>query len=230
MVQGLTDAGDRRWQRDSAELALIQPDLRVINRGVPNARIVGSVQVPRQDGRVDAYRLDIVYRSLDPFVLPDTYDLHFNSPREADRHIEPTGRFCMWLPQTAPIDDFQRPGGLTRYLVRVQEFLLLQQMYDARRKHGILPHWAGEQWSHGQHGHRQWFRETTTGLSSDQLENLLRAAENPASPGYRCPCGSGRRLGNCHKRWIKCLRRAFVDPTVRDVAHAYLQEQRNATS
>ncbi|SFB59088.1 hypothetical protein SAMN05216266_12333 [Amycolatopsis marina] len=232
MVKRLTDAGSRRWRQDAADLDQVQPSLRIVHLGVPRARIEGIVKVARPDGRVDSFELSIHYPNLDPFALPDTFDAVGRFPRnEPDRHIEPNGRFCLWLPQTEPVDDFQRPGGLRRYISRVEEFLVLQRLYDVRRKHNILPHWPGEEWAHGTEGHKQWFRETTADLTANQLEHLLTAAETPARPGYRCPCGSGKRVGNCHKRWIRSLRRTMIKhPGISIIAHEYLEEQRDADS
>jgi hypothetical protein len=42
------------------------------------------------------------------------------------------------------------------YLCRVQEFLVLQLIYDVRRKHGRRPYWPGAHWGHGADGHREW--------------------------------------------------------------------------
>lgn len=225
MVKPIIDASSRRWLHDQVYLAGNQPQLRLVNSAVSKARIEGPIRLDRPDGRVVSFEISILYPSLDPFHLPDTYDLVNQLPREEDRHIESSGRFCLWLPQTAPVDEFQRPGGLCLYVARLQEFLALQLMYDARKKHNIVPHWAGEEWEHGSEGHRQWFRETAGDLNSKQFEALLKATREATNPGYRCPCGSGKRLGNCHKRWIKQMRRTVAShPYVIQIAYSYLHE------
>jgi len=200
MAHGLTPAAERRWAADEKDLQAQHPGLRLVHRRVGRARIEGSIEVCEPGGRQQRFEVSVRYRGLDPFDLPDTFDPVRRFERTGDNHVEPDGRFCMWLPQTAPVADFCRPGGLLRYLERVREFILLQLAYETRKRLDITPHWRGNEWDHGDCGHGQWFSETTTSLTPDQFEALLASVTTNTSGGYRCPCRSGKRLGNCHKR------------------------------
>ena len=132
----------------------------------------------------------------------------------------------MWLPQRAP-DDFDKSDGLARHFHRVREFLLLQLMFDSRRRRNLLPFWPGEQWSHGTDGHRQWVREQVGGLNADQLRRLLReaGAERRRSPASRCPCGSGLSYRLCHRDWVFAIRGAWGYEAVADELGVMVREQ-----
>lgn len=229
MARDLSSAAERRWAADEEDLKAQHPDLRLVRRRVGRARIGGSIEVREPSGRWQRFEVSIRYRGLNPFDLPDTFDPAKRFDPTGDNHVEPSGRFCMWLPQTAPVADFCRPGGLLRYLERVREFILLQLAYETRKRLDITPHWCGNEWDHGDGGHRQWLSETTTSLTPDQFEALLDSVATCTSAGYRCPCRSGKRLGNCHKRWIRNLRRTTRDdPAVLSVAREFLREWREA--
>lgn len=229
MVGALTPGAERRWAADEKDLETQHPDLRLAHRRVGRARIEGSIEVREPGGRRQLFEVLVRYRGFDPFELPDTFDPVRRFERTDNNHIELDGRFCMWLPQTAPVADFCRPGGLLRYLERVREFILLQLVYETRRRLDIKPYWRGNEWDHGDGGHRQWFSETATSLTPDQFEALLDSVTTNTSAGSRCPCRSGKRLGNCHKRWIKNLRRTARDiPAVLRVGREFLREWREA--
>jgi len=218
-----------RWASDRELLGGIEPALHLLVDQIGGwARIVGTIRVPMPDGREQAFEIAVEYPSADPFILPSTYDPVGRFPRDPDRHVECDGRFCLWLPQHAPSVEFAREGGLALYLCRVQEFLALQVMYEVRLHHGVRPYWPGEQWAHGQDGHRQWLEQHTANLSADQLQALLGNVAVPRKPGRRCPCGSGKRLGNCHKEWLRQLRHVWTDTSVSSAAYQLLKDRREA--
>lgn len=232
MVRLLSDQAACRWEADEALLAEIAPDLRLVMPAqARRARLVGTLPVRRPDGRVVDFDVEIRYPGLDPRELPDAYDPARRFVPDADRHVEADGRFCLWVPETAPRREFRLKGGLAVYLCRVQEFLTLQLRYEARRKHGVEPHWPGEAWGHGDDGHREWFEQTTADQDAAALQRLLGAVRHPGKPGRRCPCGSGRRLGHCHKKWLRTVRRVWQDrPATRAVAYEVLEMRRAASS
>lgn len=220
----------RRWEADRALLATVAPGLRLdMPASARKTLLRGTLSVPQPDGRVVDFAVEIRYPGLDPRELPDTYDAGRRFPPDADRHVEADGRFCLWVPETAPRREFSLEGGLAVYLCRVQEFLTLQLMYEVRRKHGIEPYWPGDAWGHGQDGHREWVEQTTEPLNDSALHNLLQAVRHPGKPSRRCPCGSGRRLGHCHKKWLRTVRRVWQDrPSAREAAYQVLETRRAA--
>lgn len=228
MAPRLSNCDYRRWERDRKLLGAVEPGLRLeVDTRAGRARIVGTISVPRLDGRTSSFEIVIKYPGLDPRTLPDTYDRVGRFPPGPDRHIESDRRFCLWVPEAAPVREFRKEGGLTLYLFRVQEFLGLQLMYEVRQKHNVEPNWPGDAWGHGNAGHQEWIDQTTSQLTPNQLQRLLGEVSYPGRPGRRCPCGSGRRLGNCHKQWLTDVRKSWADrPSARLTAYRVLKERR----
>lgn len=205
----MTSATERRWESDSSDLRRRHPRLALTRHARTHALITGQIELIDPGGRSQFFDLCVRYPGRSPYTLPDAYDPAGRFGRTGENHVESDGRFCMWLPQDAPVSDFCRPGGLLRYLEMVREFLLLQLVFEARRDLGMEPRWPGAEWKHGDRGHEEWFRETTASLSPSQFEALLVSVNaDVPRPGRRCPCGSGKRLAGCHKEWIKRVRRA----------------------
>ncbi|MFJ7216947.1 hypothetical protein [Amycolatopsis sp. NPDC098790] len=223
MAQPVTGGAPRRLREDDATLATSQPGLR---RRRLNGKLVveGELTVLLPGGVTGQFTVQIRYPGASPFELPDVYDVDERFDRDGANHVEASGRFCMWLPLTAPVADFQRPGGLARYLVLVCQFIKLQVMYEERRRRGVEPHWRWADWEHGTAGYEQWFRENSVGLVPGQLEKLLEAVRARPRTSAKCPCGSGKRLGNCHKKWLATVRRsAMTDSNLLTAGFTYLE-------
>ncbi|MEU4523983.1 SEC-C metal-binding domain-containing protein [Amycolatopsis sp. NPDC024027] len=215
-------------REDDYTLKAIQPGLR---HGQQSGKLVveGELSVALPGSVRGEFTVQIRYPGTSPFQLPDVYDVDGRFDRAAENHVEATGRFCMWLPLTAPVADFQRPGGLARYLDLVCEFVRLQVMYEERRMRGVEPHWPWTDWEHGGAGYEQWFRENSVGLVPDQLEKLIEAVGAHPRRAAKCPCGSGKKLGNCHKKWLATVRRSVRDdPTVLTAGYVYLNSWRES--
>jgi len=167
------------------------------------AVIEGQLPVHVGGGKVQTFAVRIVYKTLNPFVIPETYTSDDRFPPKSERHIEDDGQWCMWLPQDAP-RDFDSPAGLERYLARVRSFIVLQLAYEDRVRLGITPAWPGSEWGHGFQGHEQWVREQIGDLSPQVVRLLIGQAASRAH-GMPCPCGSHRLFAACHQGWARHL-------------------------
>jgi hypothetical protein len=216
----------RRWLEEH------EPKMHLaVDDQAERAKIVGRISVPVGGGRARSFAIELRYQRkndrLNPFLPPETHDPDEQFEPHRDRHIrQEDGWFCMWLPQRAP-DDFDKPDGLARHFERVREFLLLQLMFDDRRRRNLKPYWPGEQWSHGSDGHRQWVRERIDGLDADQLRRLMReaSAERRRRPVSPCPCRSGLPYRLCHRDWVLAIRGAWGYEAVADELGVVLREQ-----
>lgn len=202
----------RRLTQHRDYLGQHEPTLhQVLDEETATAHIAGSIEVALGAGRHSPFSVLIRYAStpkgLNPYLTPETYDPVERFPREADRHIEADGRFCMWLPHT-DYRDFDQPDGLARHLDRVRQFIRLQLTYEDRLKRDITPHWPGLQWGHGDEGYREWVRQHTEGLAQVQVVRFALALDSPPLPRSPCPCGSRRKFGGCHRSWFESLRAA----------------------
>ena len=206
-------AHSSRWRLDEAYLAEHEPGLALLVDG-PGGRatITGTLHAPRLDGRMLPFELIFRYPGQDPYQLPDVYDDAGRFPREPDRHIEQTGRLCLWLPVTAPITEFQRTGGLAVLFDHTRDFLTRQLTYETRQHHGLHPYWTGPEWPHGDDAYTVWAKETLAGLTGRQIARLAQTAVGPPlALGTRCPCGSKREFARCHRTTVRTLRDARDD-------------------
>lgn len=219
-----------RWGFDRQYLAEHEPDL-ALEVGEPggHATISGTVWAPRLDGRLLPFELAFRYPGQDPYEPPDVHDAIGRFPREADRHIEVTGRLCLWLPVAAPLAEFRRPGGLGVLLDHTRAFLTRQLTYESRERHRLLPYWTGPEWAHGTAAYTDWAHERLEGLTGAQIGRLLRLISGANTAGGRaCPCGSKRRFGRCHRSTVETLRHAWSDPAARAAVLQLREERRRA--
>lgn len=222
------DQAERR-AADAHYLLAQEPGLRqLLDEEGSLLRVEGLIAVERSDGRRVSFAISIRYPGSDPRELPDAYDGDGRFPPAPERHIEDTGRFCLWLPPLAPRERFAQPDGLAFFLGQVREFLRLQLVYERRKQRGTEPPWPGPEWDHGARGYDQWAREVLGGLDVQGLENVLALVRRaPRRRGSSCVCGSGRRYGSCHLEMVSTVRAAWGDPEVRDACLRLRQEVRN---
>ena len=175
-----------------------------VDEAVSHAFIEGTIAVPRGAGMTIDVGVRIEYIGISPFKIPDGFQTDGTFTPEHDRHIRDDGWLCLWLRHAAPMY-FAEADGLERYLADLREFLVLQQMYDDRKRRNITPYWPGPQWDHGAAGHRQWIREHIREVKPETLRRLVRFLGRPPKPNALCPCGSQRVFRNCHGPWLSRL-------------------------
>jgi hypothetical protein len=195
------------------QLAATDPSMRVVLHApdLPSQRhvqIEGVLPVILPSGRLREFVLTLRFVGLDVWRVPTTYGDVEQLPPALERHIVTDGQFCMWLPQHAPVD-FREEWGLLAHLDRVREFLALQCIYEVRKRLGIDPSWPGQEWAHALKAHHQWLREALGDIPDYALPTLLPylTGARRCTPGQRCPCGSGRRAKDCHRRQLIDLTR-----------------------
>lgn len=141
-------------------------------------------------------------------VLPDNYPksppmLFCNDPRlpidELDRHILTYGQACLGI--GADIGMRWPAGSTTADFLKdlVAPFLIWQAYYEV---FGEPPPW-GER-KHFGPGILQFYKELLGETEDVTLINFIRLLARKNTPkGHEwCPCGSGKRLRNCHKNLV----------------------------
>jgi hypothetical protein len=223
----LRPAAAQRFRDHRAYLADHEPGLRLdLDEREGTAALRGTVAVPAGGSITERFTVEIRYQRLDPFRLPRTYDPVRRFPPSDERHIQADSEFCLWLPQTAP-DDFGTDDGLALHLDRVKQFLVLQLMYEHRRRRNITPRWPGEQWGHGLDGHEEWAREQIARYPPCDLSLLRRdiaGGRRATSPDALCPCRSGRTFRACHRPLTELLKTAAKDPGARAAVARLLKD------
>jgi SEC-C motif len=210
------------------ELGLIQR----LDESVGVASITGDLSVMVGAGIRRPYTVELRFQGLDPFQPPEVWDRGGHFPPDGERHVEDHDskgwRWCLWLPQ-APEVDFAEPEPLGPFLEKVRGFIVKQLIYEDRIRRGIprSQAWPGPAWAHGHQGHVQWIHEQLGLLDHAGLRGLLPyLLGNRLSYNKRCPCGSGKKAGLCHRAAAERIREAL---RVQDLRRAVQELGRGAT-
>ena len=156
----------------------------------------GSFPVEDEKGVPFAsYRLEIPFPKEYPDWVPGAYMREAGVPLVANRHIFASGRACFCLPHEV-LTYAGSPVVFERfYTGLLKPWLIGQAFYDANDQ---WPPWQTR--SHDEQGVLEWLREMTGIKAPDVLWRFLAALvrEHPLKGHEWCPCGSGKRLRQCH--------------------------------
>ena len=142
-----------------------------------------------------------------PTGIPMVWETGGRIPRLADRHVLSNGALCLFAPEDrewvwptgAGFDAFLR-GPLRDYFIGQTYF----------EQHGSWP--FGDR-SHGADRLLEVFRERIGVSDLVQLEQYLFVISRTTFCGHlRCPCGSGKRLRDCHADQLLDLHRRLPRP------------------
>ncbi len=141
------------------------------------------------------------YPKSPPIMFCNDLKLPINT---LDRHILKGGQACL---EVWPEIKRRWPPGsnLVDFLVNlVEPFLAWQAYYDA---FGKPPEW-GER-PHGKDGIIEYYSEILCRPSDDTIIGFMKLLSRKNHPkGHKlCPCGSGKKLRNCHRRLIDNTRK-----------------------
>ncbi|MCK9274652.1 MAG: SEC-C domain-containing protein [Syntrophales bacterium] len=149
-------------------------------------------------------------------LLPDNYPRDF--PRmycndeklpigNIDRHIMTDGSACLGV--NAEISQKWRAKPRIVFFLDeiVAPFLVWQAYYDT---HGQPPPWG--QRSHYAKGIFEYYTELLHGEVDWNIKDFMEllARKNDPKGHEKCPCGSGRRLRECHAELIKHVRQQIL--------------------
>lgn len=212
----LTPAARARFESYAAYLAEHEPALiQRLDTRAGLATIMGDLTVNVGAGVRRPYTVELRFEGLDPFQPPKVWDRGGHFPPDGERHVEDHGvrgwRWCLWLPQ-APEVDFTDPEPLGPFLEKVRGFILKQVIYQERVRQGVpkAQAWPGPAWAHGKQGHMEWIQEQLGPLHPAELHRLLPyLLGNRLSYNKRCPCGSGKKAGLCHRDAVERIREAL---------------------
>lgn len=145
-------------------------------------------------------------------VLPENYPkspplLYCNDPRlpidNIDRHIMPHGQACLGV--NAEIGMRWPPGSsIVDFLNNlVTPFLIWQAYYETHQK---APPWGGR--SHFGQGVLEFYRENLGMTGNEPVVGFMRllARKNQPKGHEPCPCGSGEKLRDCHRKMLYAAR------------------------
>ena len=178
------------------------PDVEIsINAG--KVLLVGTFPLVDPDGSIiKNYRLGVEFPIHYPDWIPNVIMLEPGVEKNPDRHIESDGKGCLCLPHSA-LSYF--PEGITFerfWEVLVVPWLIGQAHYEEYNE------WPFDAWDHGMEGILQGF----VGVLGFDDEEIVRSflkllvRKNPVKGHILCPCGSGKKIRNCHQELYKSTR------------------------
>lgn len=189
------------WEETKPRLAHLFPALHLEDRGGrPLAR--GTFTINEAGREIDRFLVEIDFGPLSLGELPKVWEIEGRIPRTPDRHVNAQdGSACVCLPE----DYFlMHPGkfDLVTFLEGpVRDFFVGQAIVE---RGGSWPH--GE-WGHGSAGIDEWANSFFGSLGETQFAAYLAVMAMKDLKGHiDCPCGSSRRIRDCHIDMLRLLR------------------------
>lgn len=206
---GLTLSKERleRFEADRAALAEVLPRVRhCIWANGAGALAEGPVDVDVGAGCWEEVEIEIRFGVNYPLSPPRIYDRLRRWRPLDDRHLMPSGEFCLWLAHV-DVPDFSDSDGFRTVLLRLLPFLRDQFVFDDLGK------WPGPQWAHKpRNAYAQYLIEHLRLDGLADFEALWPVVlGGPQRPDRACPCGSRLPYGRCHRPlvvgldWVRSL-------------------------
>jgi hypothetical protein len=182
------------------EIASEYPDL-VIEVREGAVRVTGALRLAEGQREIDRYEMEMVISQRYPRRMPDVYETAGRIPRNADHHMYPDGRACLFAPGEQWLH-WPRGSNLRDFLDGpVRSFFISQAIFERTGE------WEFGQRSHGAIGILESYEEL---IGSQDVTTVLRYLEVLSRPKLRprspCPCGSGKAISACHMRSLAELR------------------------
>lgn len=147
----------------------------------------------------------------DDLSLPEVWEIGNRIPRMSDRHVNPAdGSLCLGVPEELWVV-WGQSFDLCKYLNGpVRDFLIGNTLIE-----------QGEAWPHGECAHDVEgicaFYDEKFGTSEPiAIYQLLQYLSRERIKGHwGCPCGSGKKLRDCHFRIVLDLHQNLAAPAIR---------------
>ena len=166
------------------------------------ARVTGTMWLDSERG----FSIDLEVPGNYPRGIPKLWCNQTEISWKVDRHVYSNGLACLCV--ASEYRKHWPPGSdLTDFLkMLVRPYLIGQAYYQ---DHGQWP--PGRERSHGAEGIIESYRDRLTPLEAvtpSVVEDFIRLLARRADPkGHEfCPCGSGKKLRNCHRALLMSLR------------------------
>lgn len=203
------------FARETAKVRRAYPNLhsfpddqRVIIRGGFPVKVGATL--------LDRFQLAVTVPRGYPQVLPVVRETGGRIPCESDRHIEADGKACLFLEEETETY-FPAGSSLLDFLQGPVNAFFVGQLHFEQ-----FGTWPFGQRSHGPAGVVEFYAEK---LGTQDRRAIVAAVDylryREIKGHWPCPCGSGKRLRDCHMPKILALRRT-IPPEVAERSYARL--------
>lgn len=200
--------GGKLWQRVEPDvleslrqrLQVAYPEIHLLERGDV---VVARGTFPLIDGGrvIDRYMIEVELPHTYPMGLPIVREIGGRIPLEADRHVEGDGHACVFLPDEYC---YRHPNGmdLLDFLGGpVLGFLVGQSLVERGQP------WPQGERGHGRDGILEFYGPLLATADRHVIEKFLDVlAASNLRGHWTCPCGSGKRIRDCHRDQLTKLR------------------------
>lgn len=164
--------------------------------------LTGNLVVSGPDGPFDAFQVQVAIPPSFPWQEPVVFETGGRIPKIADRHVFEDDKNCclgVWEEWLFKSQDRSASSFIAGPL---HDYFLSQCWYEATSE------WPFGDRSHGNLGVLEGFCELLgINLDHEQAVSHLKLLARKNIKGHAaCPCGSGKRLRNCHSRKLADLR------------------------
>lgn len=193
------------WRGESdaeirSALAARFPSLRLMT-GKGEHAVTGTFNIEHQGKFLAGFQIAIQLDSKDVLGLPTVRETGGRIPRLPERHVNPDGSACLYLPEDLAVRCLEPLGILAFLDGPVRSYFLGQAGFEL----GVaFP--LGE-WGHGREGLEQMLAGL---LGIDDMATCVRFLEllsgKTIKAHWGCPCQSGKTLRLCHGDRVNRLR------------------------
>jgi hypothetical protein len=198
----------KKWDEDNPDLLVKMKS--EIEEAYPNLHfreknglvcIKGSFPVIHDDKILDRFSIEIIIPRNYPDSVPIVRETEGRIPRIADRHMNEKGEACLFLPDQR-WEAWPKGSSFLSFLqVPVHNYFLGQCLFEKEGE------WPFGQWGHGIEGILEYYSQIFETKDGDIIINYLDCLSKPKIKGHwDCPCGSGKRLRDCHLNKLTDLR------------------------
>lgn len=185
-------------ERLEADVQKRYPDLRLVARN-GHALLSGSFPIYHDGDEIDRFLIEVSFPA-GIHRLPSIREIGGRIPKDSDHHVNAgTGDICADIPELILL---RGQPTLVEYLDGpVRNFFLSQIIVESGKP------WPFGQWNHGKKGLLEAYGELL-GVTGERpiKEYLDYVARKKVKAHWPCPCGSTRRLRDCHAKQVAELR------------------------
>ena len=189
------------------------PDLRLLTDG-GRPIIRGSLQIANDGVVIDRFSIEMTFPD-GISKLPRIEEIGGRIPKHPDRHVCDEGAICTDVPELILL---RGRSSLLSYLEGpVRNYFLGQLLVEQGKP------WPFGEWDHGKPGLLQAYGEILGVTDEQEIRRYLDCLEHKKVKGHwNCPCGSGKRIRDCHLSVIRRLQES-VPPSIARQALARLK-------
>jgi hypothetical protein len=196
-------------------IAADQPDLRLL---VENGRVAlrGTFVLHDTEGVLDRYQIEIRFPDQYPDDLPAVEEIGGRIPRVLDRHlVGADGKACLLVPEEWFVLSENR-SFIAFLNGPIKNFFLGQFLVEGGKP------WPFGERSHGLQGLLESYGELIGIDDPTKVGPYLDCLRRGRIKGHwDCPCGSKRRIRDCHQEQLQLLSQR-IPPKVAHSAHQRL--------